>query len=318
MKWIILGCIVVLLFIGIVYFLADQLARYVAHPAYVTLEQAKEAVMKAGVWEEYDRMPKEAYKIEAADGYQLQAYVIPAEVKSNKYVVISHGYSYNRYGSVKYTLLFHLLDYHCIIYDNRGHGNNESSICTMGVQESRDLISVIQDTYRRYGEDIYLGLHGESMGAALQIMSLAYRPRVHFIINDCGYGELIKVLRHKAKQLFHLPGWICNVSSLVSTKIYGYSFQKVRPIDALKDNEIPICFMHGKDDNFISCDHSIAMEKQTEGYSEIHLFPGADHAQSIDSDPNRYKEIVEKFLKKVEELEGKSQREPEHNGAKVI
>ena len=290
MKWIILGCIVVLLFIGIVYFLADQLARYVAHPAYVTLEQAKEAVMKAGVWEEYDRMPKEAYKIEAADGYQLQAYVIPAEVKSNKYVVISHGYSYNRYGSVKYTLLFHLLDYHCIIYDNRGHGNNESSICTMGVQESRDLISVIQDTYRRYGEDIYLGLH----------------------------GELIKVLRHKAKQLFHLPGWICNVSSLVSTQIYGYSFQKVRSIDALKDNEIPICFMHGKDDNFISCDHSIAMEKQTEGYSEIHLFPGADHAQSIDSDPNRYKEIVEKFLKKVEELEGKSQREPEHNGAKVI
>lgn len=300
MKWIILGCLAALLLLGGLYFFAYQLAKYVACPTYVTLKQAKEVLMKAGIWDSYDRMPKEAYKIAMADGYQLQAYVIPAETKTDNYVVISHGYSYNCYGSVKYVLMFHELGYNCIIYDNRGHGNNKPSICTMGVQESRDLIAVIGDTYRRYGEDIYLGLHGESMGAGLQIMSLAYRPRVHFIINDCGYAKLMDVLRHKAKTLFHLPAWICDISSLVSTKKYGYAFKNVRPIDELEKNEIPICFMHGLEDTFIAYNHSQEMNNKTKGYSEIHLFPGADHAQSIDSNPEQYKEIVEKFLKKIE------------------
>ncbi|MCI5795870.1 MAG: alpha/beta hydrolase [Ruminococcus sp.] len=144
-----------------------------------------------------------------------------------------------------------------------------------------------------------LGLHGESMGSGISISSLKYKPDVDFVIADCGYGVLSDVLEHKIKQIFHLPKGFLKYLDFFAKNIFGYSFYDVRPIDCLKENDVPVCFIHGKNDNFIDYAQSQNMSKATPGYSEVHLFDGADHAQSIEKDKNRYYTIVENFLNKV-------------------
>ena len=202
---------------------------------------------------------------------------------------------------MKYLHLFRRLGYNCIIYDDRGHGENIRTKCTLGLYESEDLIAVIADTYNRYGKSIYLGLHGESMGSALQITALKYHPDVKFIVNDCGFADLMGVLRHKVKLNFGLPEWVIYPASVMSRILYGYAFTAVRPIDSLADNrDVPICFVHGLADNFITPDHSERMKAATKGYAELHLFPGADHAQCLQSDPERYFRMLSDFLAKVE------------------
>ena len=73
----------------------------------------------------------------------------------------------------------------------------------------------------------------------------------------------------------------------------------MRPIDSLTDNETPILFIHGAEDSFILPEHSKRMQKETKGYSELHLIPGAAHAASVLTAPSEYREIVESFLAHV-------------------
>lgn len=290
--------LIIILIMAVVFFCI--LATYVVYPMRRTLEKTHGIEKKKGFLGDFDNYPAVGYTIPSFDGYVLHAQFIPAEENSDKYVILSHGYTYTRYGSVKYLNLFRRLGYHCIIYDVRGHGENVRAKCSLGLTESKDLMEVIADAYRRYGTDIFLGLHGESMGSGLQITALKYHPKVKFIVNDCGYAELVSVLRHKVKQDFHLPEWVVYPVSFMSRILYGYSFSQVRPIDSLAGNTIPICFVHGDSDRFIDCDHSRRMKEANPGCSELHIYPGADHACSYASDPERYFKMLSDFLKKVE------------------
>ncbi len=291
--------IIILVILVVLAVISCFMAAYVAKPRYTSLEQAKKIAEDAGFWRDYDKLEKEELEIESYDGYRLKAFYVPVPQKSDKYVIISHGYTYNRYGSLRYLHMFRSLGYNCLIYDDRGHGANPRTKCTMGVRESRDLLVLIQWVHERFGDDIILGLHGESMGSALQIMALKEKPAVQFVVNDCGYADLMGVLNCHVGPALHMPKCFCYLASAACRLVFGYSFTRVRPIDSLKENEIPICFIHGDADDFIPCSHSERMHQAMTAYSELHLFPGATHGHSIDSDEESYRRIVGEFLDKV-------------------
>ncbi len=276
-----------------------KMAAYVAKPSYHATAETIADLKGRGLWRDFDELEKEELTISSYDGYILHATYIPAEVPGGKYVVISHGYTCNRMNSVKYVHLFRDMGYNCLVYDNRSHGDNRRGICTLGKRESGDLLQVIRYMYRRFGDDIYLGLHGESMGSALQILALKEKPDVRFVVNDCGFSRLMGVMKHKIRTDFGLPAWLCYPVELVSACFFGFTYTEVRPVDSLKDNQVPICFIHGAEDNFIPCSHSEEMHAATAGYSELHLFPDTDHAMSIESDEARYRQIVADFLEEV-------------------
>lgn len=239
--------------------------------------------------------------VKSFDGYELWVGFVPGDRNNKHYVVLSHGYTSTRYGMYKYAALWRKMGYNCVIYDNRGHGVNKSSPISFGWRESKDLMSVIEDTYNRYGRDIHIGLHGESMGAGLQLMALSYNPNVDFIVNDCGYSEILPVIKWKAKSTMKLPEWVADLAAPFGKILFGFSFKEVRPIDRLKDNEIPICFVHGIEDTFTHKWHSEKMYEANKGYKELHLFEGADHAECIVVDTIRYQKMLEDFVKKVYE-----------------
>lgn len=281
---------------GLSYLLAARVSR----PGWNSPEEIRSRLVKADLLGDFDALPKEEYSVRSFDGYKLHTIFLPAASPSDRYVICSHGYTINYYGSVPYALLFHSLGFHCVIYDSRGHGCNPRTDCTMGVVESRDLIAQIEDCFRRRGPDIRIGLHGESMGSGLQIMALRCRPDIRFIINDCGYADLVNVLAGKLRSEMKLPGWLVYPASLSCRLRFGYSFTAVRPIDQLRENTVPICFIHGDRDSFISCENSVRMQAATKGLSELHLIPGAEHAESLLTNRDEYRRIIESFLQRID------------------
>lgn len=239
------------------------------------------------------------YTITTYDGLKLWVGYVPAKEESKKFVILSHGYTSTRYGMYKYAALWRRLGVNCVLYENRGHGVNEPTTTTFGIKEAKDLMKVIEDTYERYGRDIRIGLHGESMGAGLQLMALDYSPKVDFIVNDCGYSEILPVLRWKVEQSFKFPGILAKLASPYCKLVFGYRFEEVRPIDRLKENEIPICFVHGLEDTFTHCWHSEKMHEANKGYKELHLYEGADHAECVVVDSERYLNMLKNFTEKV-------------------
>lgn len=245
----------------------------------------------------YDSLEKTDYTVTSFDGYVLHAEFLKNPKPSTKYVIISHGYTDNRIGALKYVPIYLELGYNCIVYDLRGNGENEPTFTTYGIREGQDLDVLIKDTRERYTDITELGLHGESLGAATTVTCLKYKPEVDFAVADCGFSDIENVLKGLYKS-FHVPTMIVDIADVGSRLRYHYAIKDMRPIDSLDDNEIPVLFIHGEDDDFIVPKNSEDMSKRTKGRTEFHTIPGATHANSVLTEPKMYKEIVKRFLEK--------------------
>ncbi len=242
----------------------------------------------------FDGIETETYTAAGYEGYTLHVMLCKNPAPTNRYIIISHGHTDNRYGDLKYMKMYLDLGFNCVVYDLRGHGENERTPCTYGVKEGRDLACLIEDTRKRYGGDILLGLHGESLGSATSVSALGVTQDVAFAVADCGFADISGVLAAG------LPGPVLKLASLGAKVRCGYFLGEMRPIDALAENEVPILFIHGAEDTFISPSNSERMSAATKGYSEVRIIPGAGHAESVLKDPGLYREYVEAFLSRIE------------------
>ena len=297
---IVIRILIVLVVLGVG--LGIGLAAFSTHIRRQTLEQAREwqAAHYDISW--YDTIEKTEYTVKSYDGYELHVqFLANPEQTTDRYVVISHGYSDNRLGSLKYAMLYFNLGYNVIVYDLRGHGENKPTFCTYSVRESRDLLALLEDTRTKYPEARVLGIHGESLGAGTSIACLKEHPQIDFVVADCGFSEIKAVLKNGLKS-GNLPEWPVDYASFFAKLLYGYSLDEMRPIDSLADNEVPILFIHGEEDDFIAPWHSEAMQEATKGYSEVHLIPGAGHAESVLTAPADYMEYVRHFFRAIQLL----------------
>ena len=270
-----------------------------------SLNIRRQTLEEARTWQEnhydlswYDPLGKTDYTVTSYDGYVLHAQFLPNPDRSSKYIIISHGYSDNRFGALKYAKMYLDLGFNVIVYDLRGHGLNEQTFCTYTARERKDLLAMIRDSRQRWPDMTFFGLHGESLGAATSIAVLEEKPRVDFVVADCGFSEIENVLK-SGMQAMHLPGFLTGIMSAGAKIRFGYSYREMRPIDSLKDNRIPILFIHGGSDSFVLPENSEKMNEATPGYAELHLIPNVDHAMSVISEPEQYRKIVSAFLEKI-------------------
>jgi len=257
---------------------------------------------EARAWQEehydlswYDPLEKEDYTVTSYDGYVLHAQLLKNPGNTNRYVITSHGYTDNRFGTMKYAAMYLEQGFNVIAYDLRGHGLNEPTFTTYSIREGKDLNALILDSRKRYPNASLFGIHGESLGAATTVASLKEKPPIDFAVADCGFCEITPVIKTVGTRM-HLPVFLVGLVSAFAKLRFGYSFGEMRPIDALQDNTIPIVFFHGADDDFIPPEHSKRMKEATKGYTEIHLIPRAEHAMSILTDPKGYRAFVANFL----------------------
>lgn len=291
---ILLGFLILLLLLACVILL-----RRAAYPHFRTLEDSRNRESTYVDIDQYEKLAKEDYVIDSFDGYRLHCTFVPGQ-NHKKIVILTHGRGYTFWGCIKYLMMFHTLGYCAIFYDNRGHGRNQKHVVTMGYLEKHDLLTVIEDTKRRYGSDCFIGLHGESMGSAISLLALAYTSSIRFVISDCGYSDLTFFYRMLVTSKVRGFRWLVLLCNPLNKLLFGYYLSSVKPMDSLYQNQVPICFIHGAKDKLVDCCNAKRMYDANLGYKELHIFYEAHHADSYRSDPLRYQAILEQFLYKVE------------------
>lgn len=272
--------------------------RFVIYPKLVSYEEAEQIEKEKDFWGDYDSYEKEELNVTSDDGYILHGQLIKGN--SDKYVIITHGYTYNLLGSIKYVHMFHRLGYNAYIYDLRHHGKNDACFCSMGQKESKDIIAIQNALREKFGENISIGLHGESLGCASSMLALGMSQNFEFLVADCGFVDLHKLLADQAKKMLHMPSFITYFTDVWMKLLYHYRFTDVRPIDAMKENQVPILFFHGADDDFILPEHSKMAYDKCKAYKLLYLIEGAGHAQSYEKDPKGYEEKVVGFLENIQ------------------
>ena len=265
----------------------------------------RQTLAEARAWQEertdiswYDVIAKTSYTVKSFDGYELHVECLRNPVPTDDYVIISHGFTDNRMGALKYGQIYLDLGFNLIVYDLRGHGENEPSRVTYTLKERKDLRDLIKDTRRRYDNVRRLGLHGESLGAATSIAVLNYQPEVDFVVSDCAFSDIDKVLRDGLKAN-HIPGFVLSLVEFFAKLRFKVDVKDMRPIESLEGNRVPVLFIHGQADELIPAYHAEAMVAATAGYKDLRLMPGAGHAVSVFADPAAYKGFVKEFLDNV-------------------
>ncbi|MBQ9299463.1 MAG: alpha/beta hydrolase, partial [Clostridia bacterium] len=110
------------------------LARFSMGIRRQTLEQARAWQAEHYDLSWYDGLKKTNYSVKSYDGYMLHVQYIQNPRPTDRYILISHGYTDNRIGSLKYTRMYLDLGFHVILYDLRGHGENAVTFCTYSIR----------------------------------------------------------------------------------------------------------------------------------------------------------------------------------------
>ncbi len=275
-------------------------------PVAHTLDEAREfqSQYENVNYADYDTVwRKQSFEVDGTHG-KVRGEVIfnPACGDRPKVAVICHGHTWNRINSLKYAAIFYKLGYHAVIYDHAYFGLSDGNFTSLGYYERYDLSSVLDYVRGIFGKDAMVVLHGESMGAVTVLCELSLRRDLAAVIADCAFSNTFVYYRELCVKATHLPGFpVVDISNVMSKRKYGYDFAKVNPIDDVRSSDVPVCFIHGAADKFISPSHSEDMYLASPSPdSELHIVPSAGHARSYHADPVGYERILTEFLSKTE------------------
>ncbi|NSW51959.1 MAG: alpha/beta hydrolase [Anaerolineae bacterium] len=277
-------------------------ARIALYPKTRSYENVYQSKLEAGefsptLWESW---VKEEIWIDSPYGYRLHGYWLPVPDALGT-VVLVHGITVNIFASLKYVMPFRKRRFNVLIYDHRNHGKSGGTVTTFGFYEKFDLKAVLDWVEEKVGMGTLVGTHGESMGAATVLQHAAIDPRPAFVIEDCGYSNLMKLFHYRVRQDYHLPGWVLlPIASIWAKLLTGCSFLQIRPINDVQNIKSPVFFIHGEKDDYITPTHAREMyEVKQTGFRKLWIVPDAGHAESAPSHPDEYDHQIGEFLDEI-------------------
>jgi len=188
------------------------------------------------------------------------------------------------------------LGYNVVMYDQRFHGASGGNNTTLGFHEKHDLKTVISYVYKKYGDGIFLGTYGESMGSATCLLEQADDDRVKFVISDAGFKDLKFLIKSQIKSRKLSPRLFYVVVNMFVWFISKSNLTKVSPIKSIEKANIPILFVHGKLDDFIPYQHTVDMYESYSGKKMLFLAEkNAYHARSYYQNQSEYFSVLKEF-----------------------
>lgn len=249
----------------------------------------------------YQNIPVEEVIIKSYDGLKLKGYFHRVYKDSKKVVIMNHGYTANHYIDYQFTDIFFEEGYNVLLIDMRSHGESEGKVASYGYNESKDIGSWVRWIKDKIGEDAYIGLHGQSMGAATVMLYGATHPNdIKFIIEDCGFTSAREAIKFQFRKV-KIPFW--PLYDLIRVKVkrkYKFDFNNISPEDAIVKSDIPVLFIHGDNDKVVPTWMGKALYNEKNGEMDrLYLVQGAGHMEAYSKDKEKYKQVVKEFLDNI-------------------
>ncbi len=227
----------------------------------------------------WNSLPAEEVWIDSPFDYKIHAVWVPGSA-SKRTVILVHGITYTLWGSVKYMPLFWNRGFNVLLIDNRHHGKSGGRIARFGFRERWDVKACVDWVYGQTGQDSIVGLHGESMGAAIVLQLLrsihasgrpfGLRPRRPFR----GTGDT-SVTDYKLPDRLFVP-----IASLVTRLRAGFCSARCHPSIDVAASEFPSSLSTDRTTTMSSPDGSATLQCQSQ-WSQAPLPCPARDARSV-------------------------------------
>jgi fermentation-respiration switch protein FrsA (DUF1100 family) len=203
------------------------------------------------------KMNYEDVSFRTADGLTLSGWYIPSMKRTQKTLILLHGYPADK-GNILPALAFLHEDFNLLLFDFRYLGKSEGSYSTAGAKEVEDLLAAIQFLKTRGVNEV--GVWGFSMGGAVALMAIEKAPEIRAVISESSYASLSEM----TLELLRIPVLNYPIAYLVSlwAKLFlGIDVSEVSPADRIRNTTVPILLIHSSADAVIPFSHARLLQQ---------------------------------------------------------
>ena len=232
--------------------------------------------------------PHEWYYTTSFDGLKLAARYY--DNNSTCTILLFHGYRSSASHDFSCAVeMYYKMGFNILLVDQRAHGKSEGKYITFGVNESRDVLSWLGFLNKEFGPRQVV-ISGISMGATTVLLSLRFPlpQNVKAVIADCGFTSPVDIISKVGMDSYKINAKplipFLNLACRLLGKFY---ITNISTIDAVKNTNLPIMFIHGEKDTFVPCEMSKAAFKNCGDNCRIFLSAEAGHGTSflLDTEP---------------------------------
>ena len=203
--------------------------------------------------------------------------------KSDKLAILVHGFGSNHFEMKQYSSIFEKRGYDILIIDNRGHGESEGYILSMGENEREDLLLWV-NRMLEIKPNSKIVLFGVSMGGTIVMLAAGEN-----------YKNIVLAIEDSAKKRFCKPLYKIFYNYTKKTKLIDLA--KIDTISKLQKCRIPILFIHGENDRLVPLEMMYNMSLQIpEQRRQTFVVSDADHLETYKKNPKAYEKAIDKFL----------------------
>lgn len=230
--------------------------------------------------------------------------------KSNKTVILAHGYGCNRlqFSEQSLDMIKRLLfeGYNVLTFDFRNSGTSGGKMTTVGYYEKDDILGAVD--YIKSKSSNKIVLMGFSMGGAASLLAASEDNNINAVIADSPFADLKQYLKRGLNLWIKpkLPSFPFNSTVLLSIEILtGINPASVSPANVIKSvSPAPVMLIHAKGDKVIPIEHSrnLYREYSQNGNNRTVLWEIDDmdvnHMEGFKKYPDKYMDKIVDFLNK--------------------
>lgn len=239
---------------------------------------------------------KEVY-VKSFDNLKLHAYEMKDDKNSN-WIILVHGYCGDSKQMISYANKLYENNVNVLMIDLRGHGKSEGNYVSFGIVDRHDIITWTNYLNSKY-ENCVIGLYGISMGASAVMMSLgeALPKNVKYVIEDSGFASAHDILKYQFRKFYHIPSFpfLCFLNLKIKFK-NKYSIYETNCENILKNNDVPILFIHGGEDEIVPTEMMKKLYDSNLGKKDKLIINKAYHTSSVFTEPHKYWNKVIGFI----------------------
>ncbi|MCP4136471.1 MAG: alpha/beta hydrolase [bacterium] len=241
------------------------------------------------------------WSIASSDRIRISAWFIRKDPE--RVVILLAGVRGNRLSQIKRAELYLEKGFSVLMPDLRATGKSEGDIISFGWHERNDLIACVRELKKKGFN--FIGVHGQSLGAAAIAYSLKEYNNYDFIIMESCYDTINNAFKNRVAK-YHLPYFLFIPVILFTENILKTDIHTLSPAEYIKKaNNLPILFMAGdSEDQLKMPEIELVYTNCSSRQKSLYIFKGGKHVDFLNKFPVEYKRVWKSFVDKNIPLTG--------------
>ncbi len=246
--------------------------------------------------EKMKQLPFKRLETMSFDGHRLVGFLL--EGNPEEVVICVHGFKSDMYSDYADKIkIYQDRGSTVLLMNDRAHGESEGKYLGFSELDRMDVARWVDKINQMY-ERPRIYLHGVSMGGATVIhCANMHLENVCGIIDDCGFDSILGITHFLMNSVFHVPYFPLGYLAWFWSQVLNHvNFNTSIGERCAYESDVPIVFIHGKEDHYVPCWMSIDMYEACRAPKELHLIEDCGHAAAYMVATDEYTAMVNRLL----------------------